>query len=323
MSIQVSSGSVLSSLYKNQRGETSYYTGSYSKKRVVENESVTKALSNDSDFQKALKKLKYSDYSTGLRSQIKKSAKALVKGFNEFQESKGDGSKQYAKFVSGMKDVFKEYASELSRAGITFDADKLKFDSEKFDDASNETLEKVFGADSRLITTAEKILKNADRTIRNNQFTEVKEDAFISNNINKNNIVYAGHTNSLAVLTDKLNATILDESNDEAVAQMINAYTDEMVKFYNELSDQDKWKDVEISSQASQSLQEMIQLNQDYIDAIDRSSKGENFEYDKWFSQNEDSYGMKVNGLYKDLFAEFVNASRKDFEISSFVDYSI
>ena len=323
MSISVSSGSILGSLYKNQVGEQSYYTGKYSKRTMVENQSVTKSLSSDLDFRKALHKLKASDFSIGLRADIKKAAKALVKGYNEFQESSGDGSKQYAKYAAEMKKLFKEHSSELSKAGISFESDKLKFDSERFDSAGNEALEKVFGKDGSLIPETEKIIKRADRVIGNNQFSHIKEDVFISNTVNSSNIAYASHTNALAVLTDRLNSTTLTDSNEEMVVEMINDYTSRIAEFYKELSNQSQWQDVEISSEASGKFEELIQLNEEYIEAIDRSSKGEAFEYDKWFSMEDASYGKRVNGLYKDLFAAFVNASAKGFEINSFVDYSI
>lgn len=323
MSISISSGSVLSSLYKNQKGESSFYTGIYAKKSVVENESVTKSMSVDSDFKKALKKLKFSDYNVGLRHDIKKSAKSLVKSFNDFKDSVGDGSKQFERLTKDMKKVFEEHSSDLLKAGISFEEDKLKFDEEKFNTATNDELKKIFGADSKFIASTEKLINKADRIIKNKQFSEVKEDAFVSNKISKNNIIYAAHTNALAVMSEKLNATKLDATNDEAVASMINEYTNQMVEFYSDLSDQDKWQDVETSDKASSKLQKMIALNEGYIDAINKSSQGEAFDFDRWFSEDEGSYGKQISGIYKDLFSEFVNASKKDFEISNFVDYSI
>lgn len=323
MSISISSGKVLDSLYKNQKGSGSFYTGIYSRSSTVEDTSVTGSLSTNADFRKAVRKLRNSDYGTGLRSDIRKAVSQLVKSYNEFQESKGDNGREYAKAVSDMKKLFLDYSGELSKVGVSMTGERLRFDSDKFDDAGNDDLEKLFAADSTFINETDKLLKRSSRMIQNQQFSTVREDVYVSNKVNSNNIVYANHANALAVAADRLNNTKLTNDNTEAVVKMLNDYTNDIAGFYDELTNGMAWSEIESSEKAAWDVNEIIRLNDGYIDAIQESSKGEAFEYEEWFSADENSYGSQVTRLYKDLFAELVNAGRKDFEISSFVDYSV
>lgn len=323
MSISISSGKVLDSLYKNQKGSGSFYTGIYSKSSTVEDTSVTGSLSTNADFRKAVRKLKNADYGTGLRSDIKKAVKQLVKSYNEFQESKGDNSREYGKTVSDMEKLFLDYSGELSKVGVSMTDGKLKFDSDKFDDAENDDLKKLFASDSTFMNETDKLLKRSNRMIQNQQFSTVKEDVYVSNKVNSNNIVYANHANTLAVAAERLNNTELTNDNMEAVVKMLNDYTNDIARFYDELTNGMAWSEIESSEKAARDVNEIIKLNDGYIDAIQGSSEGEVFEYEEWFSADENSYGSQVTRLYKDLFSELVNAGRKDFEISRFVDYSV
>lgn len=323
MSILISSGKVLDSLYKNQSGSGSFYTGIYSKKYNVENTAVTDFLSTNQDFRKAVKRLKNNDYSTGLRADVKKSVKQIVKKYNEFVESKGNNSRQYNKAVSDLKKLFEDYGDDLSKIGVEKEGSKLKFNEEKFDESKDSDFEALFSSDGKFINETDRILKNAYRTIKNDQFSTVKEDKYVSNKVSSNNIVYANHANKLAVAAQRLNETELTEDNMDAVVSMINDYTKSIASFYKELTEGIDWSQLETSDKAAEDVNEIIRLNQDYIEAIQKSSEGEPFEYEEWFSADEDSYGSKVTSAYKDLFSELVNAEKKGFEISSFVDYTV
>lgn len=323
MSISISSGKVLDSLYRNQRGSSSYYTGIYSKTSNTENKSVTASLSINSDFRKAVRRLKNSDYSTGLRSDIKKSVKQMVESYNEFKDSKGDDSKEYHKMVSKMKNLFENYSGELSKVGVSMTDGKLKFDADKFDAAANEDLEKLFSADSEFMNETDKILKRSNRMILDDQYPMVKEDVYVSNKVNSNNIVYANHANALAVAAERLNKTALTNDNIELVVGMMNDYTDKIAGFYEELTQGVDWSQIDSSEKAAETVNKIIDLNQGYIDAVQKSVEGEDFFYEDWFSEDENSYGSQVTKLYKDLFSELVNAEKKDFEISKFVDYTV
>ncbi len=323
MSISISSGKVLDSLYKNQRGSSSFYTGIYSKTSNTENKSVTASLSTNADFRKAVRMLKNSDYGTGLRADIKKAVKQMVKSYNEFKDSKGDDSKEYHRMVSKMEKLFGSYSGELSKVGVSMTDGKLKFDVDKFDGAANEDLEKLFSSDSEFINETDKILKSSNRMIQNDQYPTVKEDVYVSNKVNSNNIAYANHANTLAVAADRLNKTVLTNDNMGLVVDMINAYTDKIAGFYEELTQGVDWSQVDSSERAAEDVNEIIRLNEDYIDAVQKSVEGEDFLYEDWFSEDENSYGSQVTKLYKDLFSELVNAGKKDFEINSFVDYTV
>lgn len=323
MSISISSGKVLDSLYKNQSGSGSFYTGIYSKKFNAENTAVTDFLSTNQDFRKAVKRLKNNDYSTGLRADVKKSVKQIVKNYNEFVESKGNNSKEYKKAVSDLKKLFEDYGDDLSKIGVDKEGSKLKFNEEKFDESKDSALEALFSSDSKFISETDKILKNAYRTIKNDQFSTVKEDKYVSNKVNSNNIVYANHANKLAVAAQRLNETELTEDNMDAVVNMINDYTESIASFYKELTEGIDWSQLETSDKAAEDVNEIIELNQNYIEAIQKSSEGEPFQYEEWFSEDENSYGSRVTKAYKDLFSELVNAEKKGFEISSFVDYTV
>lgn len=319
MSISITSGRLLQNLYNNNNGSQSYYTGVRSQKRTEENSDIKSSVDINSDFRKALKKLKNADYKSGLRSDIKAGAKKLVESYNDLIENGGDGSKKYADKLSSLKEVFDKYSDELSKAGITADSStgKLKFDSDAFDDADMDDLEKVFSSESDFVSSTDKILTSMNKMIKNSVISIVNEDTYVANYVNSGNIPFIKHLNSLAVSTELLNNTVYTADNESYVQEILGNYIDKLEAFYDTLGGDGVVSSAEYTEKAVDDFDDIIRLNNDFVSCIETGQ----IDYNAWFSQSEDSYGYKVNTLYKDMFNEMAGTAKKDFEVSSFIDY--
>ena len=91
MSINVSSAKVMNSLYNNNNGTTTFYTGISSRSTIKVNTDVENSISANSEFQRAVRGLKRCNFETGLKSEIKKYTKKLVDSLP------GDGGLCYRK----------------------------------------------------------------------------------------------------------------------------------------------------------------------------------------------------------------------------------
>lgn len=317
MSISISSGKVLQNLYSNSNGKTSYYTGIKTEEKVKINEEVESSLSINTNFKKALRGLRGCDYSTGLKAEIKKYAKDLVDTYNEFAANKGNGSKEYSRKLNQLTSVMEDYSTELSKAGITLSGGKLKFDTDTFDDADISDLKAIFTSDSDFIDTVDLKLNSLSKMIKNDINYTVKEDNYIFNQINSNNIPIADSTNKLAVSVEKLLGTPLleDESNEAEILTMLTEYLQQLNDFYSQIDD-----NAEYSQKAVDDIYSIDALNNQLFAGIDENP----FPYEELFdSGNPASYARQILPLYQNLFSELVSASAKNFTISSFVDYQV
>lgn len=312
MSISISSGRVLQNLYSNNNGKTSYYTGIKTEKREKINEEVESSLSINADFKKALRGLRGCDYSTGLKSDIKKYAQKLVDSYNEFMENEGDGTRKYERKVKELTSVMEDYSSQLSKAGITLTEGRLNFNTEDFDNADISDLKAVFSSDSDFTEKVSNKLTALNKMVKNETHYAVKEDKYIFNQINSNNISIADNANKLAVSVEQLLNTRLaeDGSNEDAILTMLEEYVQQINDFYNGINDK-----AEYSQKAVDDINSIVDLN---------SQLEEGLLYEELFNKEDpSSYASRILPLYQNLFSELVNASAKDFAISSFVDYQV
>lgn len=315
MSISISSGKILQNLYSNNNGKTSYYTGIRNESRVKVNEEVESSLSMNADFRKALRGLRGCDYSSGLKSDIKKYAKNFVDTYNEFIENEGNGTRQYERKLKELTSVLEDYSSELSKAGITLTDGRLKFDSDIFDNADISDLKAVFSPDSEFTDRADRKLTSLQKMIKSETHSTVKEDKYIFNQINSSNISIADNTNKLAVSVERLLNTGLaaDGSNEDEILVMLEEYIQQINSFYSGINDT-----AEYSQKAVDDINSIADLNNQLADEI----KKDPFPYEELFDKNNpSSYASRILPLYQNLFSELVNASAKDFTVSSFVDY--
>lgn len=319
MSISISSGKVLQNLYSNNNGKTSYYTGIKTEEKVKINEEVESSLSINSDFKKALRKLKGCNYSSGLKAEIKKYAQDLVDAYNEYVANEGNGTKEYSRKLKQLTSIMEDYSSELSKAGITLTNGKLKFDADTFDDADISDLKAIFTSDSDFIDKVDRKLTSLNKLVKSDINYTVKEENYVFNQINSGNISIADSTNKLAISVEKLLNTPLseDESNESEIVDMLTEYIDNINNFYNEINNNNN---VEYSQKAIDKILSIIDLNQMLSDAVDQDP----FPYEELFSKEDSSsYASQILPLYQSLFGELVNASAKDFTVSSFVDYQV
>lgn len=319
MSINVSSAKVMNSLYNNNNGTTTFYTGISSRSTIKVNTDVENSISANSEFQRAVRGLKRCNFETGLKSEIKKYTKKLVDSFNKVISSDGNSSKRFTARKNELIDLVDKYSDELSKAGITKTEGRLKFDTSKFDDAKLSDIENILSGKSDFISSSTKIISSMNNMIKGEVCQTVKEDIFVSNNVNSNNIQLAGITNRLAVdINEMLNTPLADdESNENAILSMLNGYIDHINSFYDEITDN---TDIEYSAKASDSLNSIFELNNEFVE----ETKKDPFPYNDLFNKEDpSSYGNQIQQMYRDLFSELVNASAKDFSISSFVDYQV
>ncbi len=318
MSISISSGKVLQNLYSNNNGKTSYYTSIQNQKKVKVNEEVEKSISINSDFKKALRGLRSCDYSSGLKSDILKYTNKLIKSYNEFVENEGNGTKRYERKLKELTSVMEDYSSQLSEAGIIMaDGGKLKLDAEKFDSASVSDLKAIFSPDSEFTELVGNKLSALNRMVKNDTHYTVTEDNYIFNQINSNNISIADNTNKLAISVDKLLNTPLleDGSNEKEILTMLDQYVKQINDFYSGINDK-----AEYSQKAVDDINSIITLNSELNEAMDKDP----FPYEELFNKEDSSsYASRILPLYQNLFGELVNASARDFTISSFVDYQV
>lgn len=320
MSINISSGRILQSLYSNNNGSTSYYTGIRTDKRVQINEEVESSLSKNADFKRALRGLRNCDYDSGLKTDVLKYAKKMIDSYNEFVENKGNGTNRYNRKLKEITNVLEDYSSELSKAGITMENGKLKLDAEKFDNASIEDMRAVFSPDSEFTDKINRKLNVLNNLVKGELNHTVTEDKYIFNNVNSNNIAIADRTNKLAIQTDKLLNTPLapDNSNEQEILDMLKEYIDHVNSFRDEIID--KADKAEYSQKAVDDLNSIIDLNNKLSEELNK----EPFPYEDLFDkENPSSYGSQILPLYQNLFSELVNASAKDVAVSSFVDYQV
>lgn len=319
MSINISSGRILQGLYSNNNGSTSYYTGVKTEKNVRINEEVEKSLSMNKDFRKALQGLRNCDYDSGLKSDILKYSKKLVDSYNDFAANKGNGTRRYDRKLKEITGVLEDYSSELSKVGISMENGKLKFDAEKFENSDISDLRAVFSPESEFADKINRKLSALNNLVKGELTHTVKEEKYIFNNVNSNNISIADRTNKLAIQADKLLNTPLapDNSNEQEILDMLKEYTDHVNSLYDELKLND---DAEYSDKAVNTLNSIIDLNNAFATELNKDP----FPYEELFDkENPDSYVNQVLPLYRNLFSELVNASAKGITVSSFVDYQI
>lgn len=316
MSIQITSGRLLQSLSNNNNGRTSYYTGIFSQKRTIENESVKDSLSINDDFRKALRRLKNVNLDSGLKADVEKYAKQIIKSYNEYMENDGNQSKRYASKRSELKDIFSDYSKELSKIGITMEeSGKLKFDSDKFEEAKMTDIKTVFAADSDFMERTDKVLRGMNRMVKDEVDKTVHEDIFISNTVASQNIWFANQANGLAVSSERLLSLVKEGGTLDYAQECLNDYLSRLSQFHSDLDDE-RVASGDYTSKAIDDLIRITELNADFVNYWNDS---DTIELDEWFG--EGTYGDEVNRLYKDFFQEMVGTAKKDFEISSFVDF--
>lgn len=317
MSVNISSGRILQGLYSNNNGKTSYYTAIRTDKKTKVNEEVESSIAKNADFRKALRGLRNCDYDCGLKTDVLKYAKKLIDTYNDFAENKGNGTKRYERKLKEITSVLEDYSSDLSKAGIVMENGKLKLDAEKFDAASIEDLKSVFSPDSEFTDKITRKLNVLNNLVKGELTHTVKEESYIFNNVNSNNIAIADRANKLAVQTNKLLNTPLapDNSNEQEILDMLTEYIDSVNSLYNSLTDK-----AEYSQKALDNLNSIIELNNKFSEEIDKDP----FPYGDLFNKEEpSSYASQILPLYQSLFGELVNVSAKDVTISSFVDYQV
>ena len=213
--------------------------------------------------------------------------------------------------------VLEDYSSELSKAGVVMEEGKLKLDAEKFDAASIEDLKSVFSPDSEFTDKITRKLNVLNNLVKGELTHTVKEESYIFNNVNSNNIAIADRANKLAIQTNKLLNTPLapDNSNEQEILDMLTEYIDSVNSLYSELTDK-----AEYSQKALDNLNSIIELNNKFSEEIDKDP----FPYGDLFNKEEpSSYASQILPLYQNLFGELVNVSAKGVTISSFVDYQV
>lgn len=315
MSVNISSGRILQSLYSNNNGTTSYYTGIKTEKKSKINEEVESSIAKNTDFRKALRGLRNCDYDSGLKSEVLKYAKKLINSYNDFADNKGNGTKRYERKLKEITSVLEDYSSELSKAGIVMEEGKLKLDAEKFDNASIEDLKSVFSPDSEFTDKITRKLDVLNNLVKGELTHTVKEETYIFNNVNSNNIAIADRTNKLAIQTEKLLNTPLapDNRNEQEILDMLTEYIDHVNSLYDELSDK-----ADYSQKALDNLNSIIELNNKFSEEINKDP----FPYGDLFNKEDpSSYASQILPLYQSLFGELVNVAAKDVTVSSFVDY--
>lgn len=315
MSVNISSGRILQSLYSNNNGTTSYYTGIKTEKKSKVNEEVESSIAKNTDFRKALRGLRNCDYDSGLKSEVLKYAKKLINSYNDFADNKGNGTKRYERKLKEITSVLEDYSSELSKAGIVMEEGKLKLDAEKFDNASIEDLKSVFSPDSEFTDKITRKLDVLNNLVKGELTHTVKEETYIFNNVNSNNIAIADRTNKLAIQTEKLLNTPLapDNRNEQEILDMLTEYIDHVNSLYDELSDK-----ADYSQKALDNLNSIIELNNKFSEEINKDP----FPYGDLFNKEDpSSYASQILPLYQSLFGELVNVAAKDVTVSSFVDY--
>lgn len=324
MSISISSGRLLQSLYNNNNGKTSYYTGIANRKSVTENENITSSINTSKSFKKAVRGLKNIDYDIGLRSEAKQYAKSIISAYNSLIGNSGDGSKKYASKMTNLKKVFSEHSDELKKIGITFDdSNKLTLTSDDFDSADMDDIAAVFSKDSSFITEADSAITALDRYSSKHIHNYNDENIYISNTVDSADIPMADDINSLAVITSSLLKSKLadDGSNTSDITDMLNKYVNDMSSFYNRLANADTSK---YSAQTIHTINSILDTNQEFVDEWQNSEQTGVFDYENLFDEDyADSYGNRINTLYKQLFSDIVGTAKKDFTISSFVDYEV
>jgi hypothetical protein len=197
----------------------------------------------------------------------------------------------------------------------------MTFDEDKFDDAENDDLKEVFSGDSDLVKEASKILRSTNNMIKNKVYSTEKEDVYVSNSVSTGNIAYAAEVNKLVVSVEYLNGKTLTDDNKEEIANLLDQYNKNLQEFYEKLNDTEDWDNVDRTEKADSDVEEILKLQDDYVAAM--SDETQPFYYDSWFSSDKASYGQKVESLYKDLFNELVGTAKKDFTVSSYMDYTL
>lgn len=317
MGTNISSGYILQNLYSHNNGSTSYYTGVKTERKVRVNEEVESSLAMNSDFKKALRGLRGCDYSSGLKTDILKYTNKLIDTYNDFVKNKGNGSKRYNQKLKEITEVLDEYSSELSKVGVTMQDGKLKLDGEKFDEASVYDMGAIFSPDSEFTDKIDRKLNVLNNLVKGELNHSVKEETYILNNVNSNNISIADRTNKLAIQTEKLLNTPLaaDNSNEQEILDMLNEYINHVNSLYDEITDK-----AEYSQKAIDDLNAIIDLNSGFAEELNKDP----FPYEELFDkENPSSYASQILPLYQNLFGELVNASAKGITINSFVDYQV
>ncbi|MCM1466831.1 MAG: hypothetical protein NC086_01685 [Alistipes sp.] len=317
MGTNISSGYILQNLYSHNNGSSSYYTGVKTERKVRVNEEVESSLAMNSDFKKALRGLRGCDYTSGLKTDILKYTNKLIDTYNDFVKNKGNGSKRYNQKLKEITEVLDEYSSELSKVGVTMQDGKLKLDGEKFDEASVYDMAAIFSPDSEFTDKIDRKLNVLNNLVKGELNHSVKEETYILNNVNSNNISIADRTNKLAIQTEKLLNTPLaaDNSNEQEILDMLNEYIDHVNSLYDEITDK-----AEYSQKAIDGLNAIIDLNSGFAEELNKDP----FPYEELFDkENPSSYASQILPLYQNLFGELVNASAKGITINSFVDYQV
>lgn len=317
MGTNISSGYILQNLYSHNNGSTSYYTGVKTERKVKVNEEVESSLAMNSDFKRALRGLRGCDYTSGLKTDILKYTNKLIDTYNDFVKNEGNGSKRYNQKLKEITSVLDEYSSELSKVGVTMQDGKLKLDGEKFDEASVYDMAAIFSSDSEFTDKIDRKLNVLNNLVKGELNHSVKEETYILNNVNSNNISIADRTNKLAIQTEKLLNTPLaaDNSNEQEILDMLDEYIDHVNSLYDEITDK-----AEYSQKAIDDLNAIIDLNSGFAEELNKDP----FPYEELFDkENPSSYASQILPLYQNLFGELVNASAKGITINSFVDYQV
>lgn len=311
MSISISSGNILDSLYNNNNGQTSFYTGSYTRTQNVVDEEKENSVALSKDLKRTLRNLEDIDYDDGISTDSLNYVRKLVGGYNDLIDSRGNRS--YSRKVKEMKELFEDNKKELEKIGVTLENGEAYFDAENFLKADPSDFKELFSSDSSFLKETNRLVRSMNNSIKDEVVYTLNDSVTVNNTVNSKNIKIADDVNSVIMsLNELMNNNLADDgSNANQISELLNKYGEDENAFWNTLSNN---LDADLSSKAIDCINKIITLNDELNNSTD--------DFNSLFENNGTSYGSKITSLYKDLFGELVGAGN-NFEISNFVDYSV
>lgn len=206
--------------------------GSYtttSKKKVCELDTDVKALKEQiSDLKKNIKGLKnYSSEST-IKSKVGRYLKKIVKSYNELKKNSDKiTDKELNKQLSKLDGLLSDNEGELRKIGLKKKDEKLKFDSDVFEDAEKEDIDKLFVGKKSFIRQLDKIMNTVSERADDAEYSTVERKVSKITHYNTEDRLLA---NAFAVT--------------DGVVQVMNSYSKLMYEGTPDSGDKDGIQDI-------------------------------------------------------------------------------
>lgn len=326
-----------------RNGDNSYQ---YSKSKDVYKVNAQARVVSDeaASLRKTIRKLSQYDSFSSTKKTVQKQMEKFTDEYNAMLKNEGKvDDKNYRKSFKQLKELVDNHKYKLKKIGFAYDEDskRYKLDLEKFDEASNKELEKLFANDDSFMVKAEKLVKKLHKTANAKIDTTQRQTHIGTIQLGKQQFLAAtAAMNSVTVLSNlrKLSQSgTMDEERSELTNIYLDAFAEQLTAFTKCSADSDETESVEallnlfnehqsefkelgfkLTTDDYDGSAKLIYHEQDWTGDTEEAQQRRQI-FDTLFGGASDSFGVKAEALSKKIFRKAMQLDKSGIVVDEYV----